>query len=70
MRRFLPLLLLVSLAAPAADPTLPSVDDPPDLAMGQTKDFAVVVGIPSYPFIAKPVAWAEQDARPMARFLL
>ena len=69
MRRLLPLLLLVSLAAPAAEPALPSVDDPPDLAMGQTKDFAVVIGIPTYPFISKPVAWAEQDARSMARFL-
>lgn len=73
MRRLLPLLWLVSLDAPAAEPfgvPLPSVDDPPDFAMGQTQDFAVVIGIPSYPLIPGPVAWAEEDARAMARFFL
>ena len=69
MRRLLPLLWLVSLDAPAAEPfgaSLASVDDPPDLAMGQTKDFAVVIGIPSYPLIAGPVAWVEEGAWVMA----
>lgn len=70
MRRLLPLLLLVSLAAPAGDPPLPSVDDPPDLAMGAVGDFAVIVGVPTYPFIpARPVAYAQQDAQAMVRFV-